>query len=175
VHTTTCLWTASVGLRRFSYRIGRRVLRGRWEELIPIRGRRLIDRVDWRFSLVIVEVHVFVEVMVVKWGNLFMTSFMARTVGAQSLGFGRAASGPEEMRRFIAIVTTQQSSCSVWCWVGHHVFARVVERRQVPGVHLGVVCARRLSTDAVQQFGLWFLLPVAPTAVDPQRFLSAGA
>ena len=76
---------------------------------------------------------------------------------------------------YIAIVTIQQSSCGVRCWVGHHVFAWVVERRQIPGVHLGVVCAGSFPTDAVQQFGLGILLSVAPTTVDPQRLFSAGA
>lgn len=79
------------------------------------------------------------------------------------------------MCRLIAIVSVQQSSGGVRRRVGHHVFAWVVERRQVPGVHLGVVRAGRFPTDAVQQFGLGVLLPVAPTAVDPQRLLAAGA
>lgn len=68
---------------------------------------------------------------------------------------------------YVAIVTIQQSSGGVRCRVGRHVFARVVERRQVSGVHLGVVRTGRLPTDTVQQFGLGVFLPVAPTAVDP--------
>lgn len=76
---------------------------------------------------------------------------------------------------YIAIVSVQQSSGGVRCRVGHHVFAWVVERRQVSGVHLGVVRTGCLPADAaVQQFGLGVLLAVAPTAVDPQRLLAAG-
>jgi len=41
------------------------------------------------------------KVMVVGCSHLFVTTFVARTVGAQCFGFRRAASGPEEMRRFL--------------------------------------------------------------------------
>lgn len=82
---------------------------------------------------------------------------------------------PKNCGTYIAIVAVQQSSGGVRCWVGHHVFARVIERWQVPGVHLCVVRASRLPADAVQQFGLGVFLPIAPTAVDPQRLLTTSA
>jgi len=43
------------------------------------------------------------KVMVVGYGHLFVTTFVARTVGAQCFGFRRAASGSEEMRRLLYV------------------------------------------------------------------------
>lgn len=75
----------------------------------------------------------------------------------------------------VAIVSVQQRRGGVRRGVGHHVFARVVERRQVPGVNFGVVCASRLPTDAVQQFRFGVFLSVTPSVIDPQRLLAARA
>lgn len=76
---------------------------------------------------------------------------------------------------YVAIVPVQQGGGGVGRGVGRHVFARVVERGQVPGVDLGVVRASRLPADAVEQFRFRVLVAAAPAAVDPQRLFAAAA